>query len=173
MKIKINDKGFTLVEIIVCVAILGVLSAVLIPSLRGMGENSKEKADNAAIINLEGLVSSALQENSTYKESRKLAETFGNGEMIIDYDVDDDKQLFLNKITIGINDDMVSADTDGEVGEKIQKIETKIQNYTNANSDPIVFGSKQYQYSDYKIKVTFPDVEFKVNTELIKTKETK
>lgn len=50
-KIK-KKKGFTLIELIIVVAIIAILAALVIPKLMGTQENSKKKADiaNAKII---------------------------------------------------------------------------------------------------------------------------
>ena len=49
MKKKTNKKGFTIMEMLIVVAIIAVLAAILIPTFNGALTKSKEAADVANI----------------------------------------------------------------------------------------------------------------------------
>jgi prepilin-type N-terminal cleavage/methylation domain-containing protein len=48
-QLKNDKKGFTLIEIIIVIAIIGVLAAITVPSVQGYLDDSKQKADDATV----------------------------------------------------------------------------------------------------------------------------
>lgn len=62
-KAKKNQKGFTLVELMVVVVIIGILVAIAIPVYNNVQATAKENADKANIRIIQGAVQTYLLEN--------------------------------------------------------------------------------------------------------------
>lgn len=65
---KKNNKGFTLVELIVVIAILGVLMAVLVPQYIQYVDKSRQSADEAAIGEVAHAIEVASAEEDVYDQ---------------------------------------------------------------------------------------------------------
>lgn len=63
-----NNKGFTLVELVVVIAILGVLAAVAVPKLTTSKKSAAKTAHNANIKTLENAASMYIAENGVPTE---------------------------------------------------------------------------------------------------------
>ena len=91
-----KKKGFTLVEIIVVIAIIGVLAALLIPSMLGYIKKAKRSADVANAKQLHTDIVSLLLEDSDAYSSFYNPNGSGSGGMTMyDEQLKEDYQLVL------------------------------------------------------------------------------
>lgn len=76
-KIMKNDKGFTLIELMVVVVILGVLAAVAIPQFAGKSDTAKENAAKADLKTITNALEMYYFDNEDYPDQTTLGNLSG------------------------------------------------------------------------------------------------
>ncbi len=93
---KMNKKGFTLVELVVVIAIIGVLGAILVPTLMGYSLNAKVTSINSTASNIRKTINGYLTE----------ADGFGYGMRTVDEAVSEGEIVVANGVwTLTLTDD--------------------------------------------------------------------
>lgn len=113
---RLGNKGFSLVELIVVIAIMAILIAVLAPTLISKIEESRESTDIKALDEIRQAVVTALADEDVYKE---LVNTSAN--QVYEYN--------LSAVSIG------KTKADAELKETLEAVEFK----SNAASGKKVF----------------------------------
>lgn len=72
---RLDNKGFSLVELIVVIAIMAVLMGVLAPTLIGNIEKSRESTDLQNLDTIRGAAVTAMSNEAVYKEVMSKAKT--------------------------------------------------------------------------------------------------
>lgn len=89
-----NKKGFTLVELVVVIAILGILAAIAVPRLLGFQERAREQADQQTAVQVRNA----------------LALLHANGEVTFDDDDADETTIEVGYVELGNGIDDITFD---------------------------------------------------------------
>ena len=110
---KKNNKGFSLVELIVVVAIMAVLMGILVPTLVKNVEKSKKQKDESAIEEIRSQMQNSLADPDfshigatiTYNDdAKKIAITSPKAKTHDDATTDDDVTEFLKEVSANVDD---------------------------------------------------------------------
>ena len=101
-----TKKGFTIVELIIVIAVIGILAAVLIPTFSGLIRNSQEAKDTALVRNLNVLLK---MDNTKHKSMRSVVEAL-------------DKQgADITKLTAAITENRILWDSEADLFAYLNK----------------------------------------------------
>ena len=74
---KSNKKGFTIVELVIVIAVIAILAAVLIPTFSNLIKKANESKDTQLIRNLNTALATNVEEEKTMAEALKVAADAG------------------------------------------------------------------------------------------------
>ena len=101
-----TKKGFTIVELIIVIAVIGILAAVLIPTFSGLIRNSQEAKDTALVRNLNVLLK---MDNTKHESMRSVVEAL-------------DKQgADITKLTAAITENRILWDSEADLFAYLNK----------------------------------------------------
>ena len=77
---KKNEKGFTLIELVIVVAVLAIIAGIAIPSIGNITNNAREEVDEVNVVLFNSAIKFYYAENGSYPE-----DAAGAGNAIIKY----------------------------------------------------------------------------------------
>lgn len=66
MKMRLNKKGFTLIELVIVIAVLAIIAIVAVPAVNGIVDSAKDSSDKAQMALIQGAVERYNATNGHY-----------------------------------------------------------------------------------------------------------
>ena len=136
---KMNKKGFSLVELIVVIAIMAVLVGVLAPALMSNVEKSRAQKDVSAMSEVTNSVELALADESIYDEVANILGTATSGTI----------EFAPNAGVISISDLQLTPASGSAAA--VAKLTAELQQQIG---ESVTLSSKTYKGSTYTVTIT-------------------
>jgi len=117
LRMRANEKGFTLIELMIVVAIIGILAAIAIPNFLGMQEKAKRRSIEEAATSAKAELHSWIL--ASINQEPGVVDVDGNGVIDADEMVDPDLTLipqdWKDAFTAKRGDKVPTSPWDGQV----------------------------------------------------------
>jgi len=111
---NIKKKGFTMIELIIVISIIGIITAIAVPKYSGVQKDAKRKADIASAKVIGDTTSTLIFnegiDKSLYTNPKELGDAitdyiqvtpkvkvFTNGDFLVKIEADEEVQVFVHK----------------------------------------------------------------------------
>ena len=139
---KLNNKGFTLIEVIAVIAILGIIVAIVLPSVFGYFDTSKDRSEEIFMGEMEEIIESYIA-----LEGRKIMFDTSHGKVI---EKCDPLEGNSSCVEVNVYKNTGSVTFNDIVNEGLVKgsdiINPKNEQYCSLDTEIIVYRDDDYVY---------------------------
>ena len=95
---KTNKKGFTIVELVIVIAVIAILAAVLIPNISRLVKKANQSADESLVRNLNTALAMDAEKHTTMSAALKAAYENGGYEVAKIVTKNDDANILWDSL---------------------------------------------------------------------------
>lgn len=151
MKLRRNKKGFTIIELVIVIAVIGILAAVLIPTFVNLTNKANEAADNALVNNLNKALKMEEQEPGHEKSPTlegAIKDLEDQGYILENLASKSGKDLLWSQ-----SENQFLLNTDGKSGKDYWKIVDAVP--AKADQKYSYYAGKNFNQTDVTVKYGF------------------
>lgn len=150
----VKNKGFSLVEVIVVIAMLAIMTAFIVPQFGSPAEKSRLKSDESWVQKMEDAVSLASRNQKTYYKISTCVEKRKCKAIVLTYVVNADEKMEYQDADYGeVTGGMLPPEELGEVETYLNSAARAVKDYVNGTVEPYKVQSTQHKKSVLKISI--------------------